>query len=63
MSDQPHHRTGPDGATAEPPPESMQGYPPEADPEPDVVTPPVEVPGEQTSPTRRLDVFPEDGGT
>lgn len=38
-------------------------YPPEADPEPDVVVPEVAVPGEQTDPDRRAEVFPEDEPT
>ena len=38
-------------------------YPPEADPEPDVVVPEAVVPGEQTDPDRRAEVFPEDEPT
>lgn len=51
-----------DGATgaAPPPPEPMKGYPPEAAPATDDGTEPVTVPGEQTDPERRLEVFPED---
>lgn len=44
------------GATTRP-------YPPEADPEPDVVVPEAVVPGEQADPDRRAEVFPEDEPT
>lgn len=63
MSDQPDE-TGHEGTDAEAgaqaPSPVLRGYPPEAAPAADDDTAPVMVPGEQTSPARRLDVFPED---
>jgi hypothetical protein len=56
-----------DGSSFEPVPRdpgaTTRPYPPEADPEPDVVVPEAVVPGEQTDPARRTEVFPEDEGT
>ncbi len=55
---------GPDDTEPAPPPsEALQGYPPEASPQADEDTEPVQVVGEQVDPGRRLDVFPEDEGT
>lgn len=52
-----------DAVAAPAPSAALQGYPREASPQADADTVPVEVPGEQTDPSARLDVFPEDGGT
>ncbi|MGJ7441786.1 hypothetical protein [Aquipuribacter sp. MA13-6] len=63
MTQQPDHPTGhQDGSTSaeQPPSEVLTGYPPEAAPAADDGTEAVAVPGEQTDPDRRLDVFPED---
>ncbi len=67
MSQQPQHRSRhEDDATAQPeepeqpPAEALEGYPPEASPQPDDNTEPLQVVGEQTDPGRRLEVFPED---
>lgn len=53
-----------EGASFEPVPRdaaaTTRPYPPEADPEPDVAVPEAVVPGEQTDPDRRVEVFPED---
>lgn len=52
---------GTPGSRGTRPPEVLQAYPPEAAPAADEDTKPVVVPGEQTDPQRRRDVFPEDG--
>ncbi len=63
MTEHPDHtQKDQDGSTspAQPPAEALRGYPPEAAPATEDGTEPVVVPGEQTDPERRADVFPED---
>lgn len=67
MSEQSENETRHEGTRfeggSEAPAPVLREYPPEAAPGADDDTPPVMVPGEQTSPERRLDVFPEDERT